>query len=181
MRVAIDSILQSILDESDPIIQSQLIVNAVKEGIRPVQIAKKLNKTASHISHLIRLQKLPPVIINGFYDKTISLGHLFHISRLTKEADMISVFEKVLSKNIPTNKTEQLVSSIGIGELNDDKKITKEIHDQIEDYFSKIDKQISSSLHQTRRMARIEITIKGGYAKTNKVLEKIKNELQKDL
>lgn len=181
MRVDIDSILQSISIETDPIVQSKLIINAVREGIRPVQIAKKLKRTPSHISHLIRLQKLPPVIINGFYDKTISLGHLFNISRLEKESDMMHIFENVLSKSISTNQTERLVSSIISEDTSNDTKVKKEVRDHIVDFFSHIDKQITATIHQTRRSARIEIQVNGKLSVTNEILNKIKSELKKDL
>lgn len=180
MQVNTDALVKAIHEQPDPIIQSDLINRAVEQGVRIIQIANELDTSSSYICHLKRLKKLPEIIINGYYDKIVSLSHLFIISRLHDMDDMVSLYETVLAESLSTQQTEKKVFELLSGEKNDGNKLTKEWFMHLEDEIRSIDAAITVSSSQTRRQGEIVIKFKGSLQETGKVFEKIKLVLKKD-
>ncbi len=180
MRVNVEEVLRTIHEQSDPIVQAELIDNAVNAGIRVVQIANELDMSSSYVSHLRRLKKLPPLIINGYYDKTISLSHLFILSRLTTHEEMTFVYEEILTQNLSASQSERRVFELNSGKKIVGKKLSKDQLTRLEKIIESIDPLISVGTIQTRRKGEIVISFNGSLEKTSEVFEKIKNQLEKD-
>lgn len=180
MRVNVEEVLRTIHEQSDPIVQAELIEKAVNAGIRVVQIAHELDMSSSYVSHLRRLKKLPPLIINGYYDKTISLSHLFILSRLTTPEEMISTYEEVLTQNLSAAQTERRVFERMSGKQIQGKKLSKEWFDDLGNVFKGISSTISVTAIQTRRKGKIVLTFNGSLEQTSALFEKIKTHLKKD-
>jgi hypothetical protein len=74
---------------------------------------KKLSETMglkpAYLCHILRLNRLPEIVIDGYYAKNISLSHLFIISRLSSEEQIITAYEQVLSHNLTVLQTEELI------------------------------------------------------------------------
>lgn len=180
MRVNVTEVLQKIHEQEDPIVQAELIDKAVHAGIKVVQIADELDTSSSYISHLRRLKKLPEVIINGYYDKVISLSHLFILSRLHDQSEMMEVFELVLSQNLSASKTERKVFEL----LSDTKivghKLSKEWVHALKEEITTLHPSVTVSVAQTRSRGEIVIAFKGTFEQTSAVFEKIKHALETD-
>lgn len=180
MRVNVEEILKTIHEQSDPIVQAELIDKAVNAGIRVVQIANELDMSSSYVSHLRRLKKLPLLIINGYYDKTISLSHLFILSRLTTQEEMAQVYEEILTQNLSASQTERRVFELTSGKRILGKKLSPEWFVQLEKKIESIAPSITVETIQTRRKGEIVISFTGSLEQTSIVFEKIKNHLEKD-
>lgn len=180
MRVNVEEILKTIHEQPDPIVQAELIDKAVNAGIKVVQIAHELDMSSSYVSHLRRLKKLPTLIINGYYDKTISLSHLFILSRLSSPDEMTLVYEEILTQNLSASQSERRVFELTSGKKIAGKKFPKEWFTQLEKTITSIAPSIEVSTIQTRRKGEIVISFKGSLEQTSAVFEKIKTHLEKD-
>lgn len=180
MRVNVEEILKTIHEQPDPIVQAELIDKAVNAGIKVVQIANELDMSSSYVSHLRRLKKLPPLIVNGYYDKTISLSHLFILSRLTTQEEMTQVYEEILTQNLSASQTERRVFELTSGKKILGKKLSQEWFSQLEKTITAIAPSISASTIQTRRKGEIVISFNGSLEQTSSIFEKIKSHLEKD-
>lgn len=180
MRVNVEEVLKTIHEQSDPIVQAELIDKAVNAGIRVVQIAHELDMSSSYVSHLRRLKKLPALIINGYYDKTISLSHLFILSRLATQEEMSLVYEEILTQNLSAFQSERRVFELTSGKKIAGKKLSKEWFTNLEKKITSIVPSATVSTIQTRRKGQITISFNGSLEQTSGVFEKIKNHLEKD-
>ncbi len=73
------------------------------------ELSSKLGLKPSYICHILRLNRIPEMIVDGYYSQLISISHLFVLSRIKDKSVMISVYEKILSESLTVAKTEQLV------------------------------------------------------------------------
>lgn len=180
MRVNVEEVLQKIHEEQDPIVQCELIDRAVNVGIRVIQIAHELDISSSYVSHLRRLKKLPEVIIDGYYDKTVSLSHLFILARLSDPQEMIKLYETVLTQNLSANQAERKVFELQSGKKIVGKKLPKEWFAAFEKELIRLHPLLTASTAQTRRSGQILITFKGNLEQTSAIFEKIKHVLETD-
>lgn len=178
MQVNVEEVLRKIHEEKDPIVQAELIDRAVNAGIRVVQIANELDMSSSYVSHLRRLKKLPEVVINGYYDKTVTLSHLFILSRLSESDEMIKLYEAILTQNLSASQTERKVFELLSGKKISGSKLSKEWFSELKKSVTKIHPAITVSTAQTRRSGEIRITFKGSQDQTSIVFEKIKRVLE---
>lgn len=180
MRVNVEQVLRTIHEQPDPIIQAELIEKAILAGIRVVQIARELDMSSSYVSHLRRLKKLPALIINGYYDKTISLSHLFILSRLGTVEEMTRVYEDILTNNLSASQTERRVFELLSGKKVSGKKLPKVWFDEFERKIRAISPMLSVTTIQTRRKGQITITFNGSFEQTSLIYERIKIQINKD-
>jgi len=158
----------------DPFEKSYLLLEAQKKGIKAKDIAKALGVNVSYLSHLRRLKKLPEMIVDGYYAGSISLSHLFVISRLGKKEQMISLYEKVLKDNLTVQETEAQVRNLLYkvedveGKYFPEEKLKK----IIEILKSVLPRGVEVKIIQTRVKVKIVLQGKGNLKATNKFLEK---------
>lgn len=164
----------------DPFKKADFLIEIEKKGIATKNFAKVLGVNKSYLSHFKRLRKLPDLIIDGFYAGSITLSHLFVISRLSDRNQMIFLYEKVLRENLSVKDTENEVRRIlysiedGNGKYFPDKK-KKDIINLIKE---KLEKELDVKIIQTRVKLKIIMEAKGNLRATNKFLEKFIKFLQ---
>lgn len=174
MKEEIKKIIEQVKLEKDVFIKAKLLKFLNKEkNLSIISLAKILSLKPAYLCHLLRLLKLPEIIIDGYYSKTVSLSHLVIISRLKNKEQMIAAYEEVLSKNLSTAKTEELVREKLFQIRSTGEKISKEEKKMIEKSFKKIDKDLQVKIIQTRTRAKVILTIKGACKKTTEVLKKL--------
>lgn len=167
-------IIEKVKKESDPFTKAKLINFLHREkNFTLKKLAEILHCQKSYFSQLKRLLKLPEILIDGYYSKTISLSHLIIISRLKDNKEMINVYEKVLANNLSTNKTEELVREKIYQIRSNGKRAEPKIIENIKKKFKKIDKEVEVKIIQTRIKAKVILEIKGDLRKTSFFLEKI--------
>ncbi len=163
----------------DPFEKSRLVWKAQERGISSKDIAKALKVNPSYLSHLKRLSKLPEMLIDGFYAGSISLSHLFVISRLREDAEMIRLYEKVLKNNLSVQETEVEVRRM-LHKVQDSegKYFPKAKMERIKKLFQELlPAGVDVKIIQTRVKVKVVLEGKGNLRATGKVLEKLFNLL----
>lgn len=170
----IDGLLDKIRNETDPIVKARMLVVVTREKNMPVYVVgKELNLSPAYLCNLMRVARLPEIVIDGFYSKNVSLTHLLVISRLKNDDDIVDVYEKTLQNNLPVAGVESLVRAKLYDVTSDGKRIEPDIVMSIQDVFKKIDPTLTVEIVQTRIKARVSITVKGNMAKTTQALQKL--------
>ena len=106
----ITSLLNQIKIDKDIFQKSKLLDYIIKEkNLRITDLANKIGYKPSYICHLLRLKKVPDVIVDGYYSKSISSSHIYILSRLNDKKQMIELYEKILVENYTVKQTESAV------------------------------------------------------------------------
>lgn len=103
-------IFDQIKNSSDYFQKAKLISYLTQHHkLRIKDIAHELQLKPSYLCHIIRLNKLPELIMDGYYSELITISHLFVISLLKSHEDMNSLYEEVLRDNLSVKATEERV------------------------------------------------------------------------
>lgn len=175
-----EKIIQQIKEEKDIFNKARLINYLVKEKeLKIKDLAEKLSLKPSYLCHLLRLNNLPPLVIDGFYNKQISLSHLFVISRLKDQKKIVNLYEKVLANNLTVVQTEEKLREILYQIKNEGNffpiKEIKILEEKIKNEFPKV----KIKLIQTRIKAKLIFELKDSLKNTSYFLKKIINKLTK--
>lgn len=172
-------IIQQIKEEKDYFKKSQLLYMLQKERNLPIKyISELLQMKASYICHIIRLNKLPDLVIDAYYSNLLSISHLFVIARLKTESQMIDIYEKALSDNLSVYQTEGLVRE-ALHNVTDDggEHLSK---DEISKFVSAVKNQSSSvaaQIVQTRIKGKVILEIKGNVKHTSMILRALMKKI----
>ncbi len=172
-----DILLEQLKTETDLFKKAKLILSLKQHNKIPVvKISQELNLKPSYVSHILRLNKLPELIADGHYSGIISVSHLFIISRLNKEEDMIEVYEKVLADNLTALQTEELVRQKLYNLKNDGSYLDPS---EIETFEKLMEEQeFDVKVIQSRVKGKITLEIKGNLAKNSMKLRELMNLLK---
>lgn len=136
-------------------------------------IAQQMSVSPTYISNYLRLLKLPKLVIDGYYSRSLSLTHYFILSRLHNESDIISLYEETLANNYSALELEEKVriklhniESHGVG-------VGKEVVAKIVEKFAKHHVDAKVKVVQTRITTKIVVQLKGDKDKTSLFLRKI--------
>lgn len=174
MNQEVKKIIDQVRSEADIFNKVKLVNFLRKEKDFSIKrLAKIFSITPSYLCNLLRLLKLPEIVIDGYYSKTISLTHLLIISRLKTKQDMIAAYEEILLSNLNTEQTQALVREKLFNLKSEGERISQETKRKIIEKFKIIDKDFQVKLVQTRIQAKLILTIRGSLKKTTKVLKKL--------
>lgn len=170
---AVTTRLNAIKAHTDPLSQAQLIVELKQnESIPNKVIADYLGMKQSNISHLLRVTKLPEMVLDGYQSKQITFTHLILISRLKNQNDAASLYEEILKNNLNVLQTERRIREILYLVDNFGNYVHK---DKIKAFEDRIVRSIGGSttteIVQTRIKAKITIEVKGNLETTSTFLE----------
>merc|ERR1712224_193874 len=93
-------------------------------------LSKKIGKKRSTITNYLRLLKLNPIIQSGIKDGFISMGHGRAMINIDDEKLQLSIYERIISKNLSVRNTEKLISSLK-------NPVKKKINDDLSNDFLK--------------------------------------------
>lgn len=166
------ALLERISSETNVFTKARLLQEAnIDKQIRIKEIASYLKVSSPEVCMIMRLNKVPELVSDGYLSGSISLTHLYILSRLESEVAIIKAFETVLENGLTTAKTEDLiretihnVSSVGT-------KGSETIKKTIVDKFRQLDPNIEVKVVQTRLQARVEIKVAGNMTRTTRFLE----------
>lgn len=136
------------------------------------EIGKNINLSPSYISHILRLLKLPDLIVDGYYSKLVAVTHLYIISRLPTQKDMIEVYETVLTKNLTTLETDEIVRQKLFGIKSEGQYMTNEEKNQLADKITNLTDG-GVKIIQSRINSKLSLTIKGSLKETTEKLRKL--------
>lgn len=174
----ITSLLDQIKTDKDIFQKSRLVDYVLKEKkLRIIDLSNKIGYKPSYICHLLRLKKIPDVIIDGYYSKSISSSHIFILSRLNDTHQMIKLYEKILGENYTVKQTEESVRELIHQIKSVGKYINKENIEKITEKIKEKYPEVELKIIQTRIKGRIIFEVKGSLEKSSKEIKKILNRL----
>lgn len=110
MAEEINSLLDGFRNEADVFKKARILHTLRTIHLVPlISLSRTLGIKPSYLSHYLRILRLPPMVIDGYYGKSVTLSHLFIISRLSTPADMQEVYEQILTQSLSTSELEQIV------------------------------------------------------------------------
>ena len=138
------------------------------------ELSKKIGKKRSTITNYLRLLKLNPIIQSGIKDGFITMGHGRAMINIDDEKTQLTIYEKIISKNLSVRNTEKLIQSLKNPNKNQKKEILKNDLDFIKEK-AKLEKKLEAKvdfLFNKDKSGRIKINFK---SKDNflKILNKI--------
>jgi len=174
----ISKILKKIEDEKDIFSKAKLIAYLLKnKKITVKRLSESLRIKPSYICHINRLNKLPEIIIDGYYGKQLSISYLFLLSRLKDNSDMISLYEEILSKNLTVTETEEKIREIKYKIKDDGAYLNADKKNEMEQMIKKSFPEVSAKIIQTRIFGKITLQIKGNLLKSSEAISKIVKKL----
>ena len=126
------------------------------------ELSKKIGKKRSTITNYLRLLKLNPIIQSGIKDGFITMGHGRAMINIDDEKTQLTIYEKIISKNLSVRNTEKLIHSLKNPNKNQKKEILKNDLDFIKEK-AKIEKKLEAKvdfLFNKDKSGRIKINFK---------------------
>lgn len=164
-------------NEKDHFKKCNLLHKLTKEhNLKLSEIGKNINLSPSYISHIMRLKKLPELIIDGYYSNQITITHLYIISRLLEAQEMIQIYEKVLTNNLTTLETDDLVRQKLYGFKSEGSYLLEEDKNLLIEKLNNI-LRAEIKIIQTRIKSKIIIELKGSLKETTDKIKKLMNFL----
>ena len=173
------NLIQTFKEDKDFISKAKILKRLNKEEKISIKKLSELTSVKpSYICHILRLNRLPEIVIDGYYGDNISLSHLFIISRLSSEDEIAAAYEKILSDSLTVLQTEEMVRE----KLHSIKTVgsyltTNEKDNLIGKITSNQDK-IKVKITQTRIKSKLIIEIKGSLDETNKEIKKLLKKIE---
>lgn len=172
------SLVKQIKENGDIFLKSRLLQYLrLEKNFRVIDLAKETGYSSSYICHLLRLKKVPEAVVDGYYSKAISSSHIFILSRLNDDKQMIELYEKILSNNLTVEQTENdvrdylyKVKSVGDYVNRDD---LKQLKSRIKEKYPGLD----ITVIQTRVRGKIILEIRGDLEKSSKIIKLILEKL----
>lgn len=166
--------INEIKSEKNPLRQARLISDLRElDLISNVKLAELLGVKPSHLSHLIRILRLPEIVLDGYASRLLSLTHLIIMSRVADTDKLVALYEEVLSKSLTIAQTEHRVREILYQVDSHGEYLST-------DSLHKYEERLASALGagnvkiiQTRIQCRIVIEMPGNLEITTKYLEDI--------
>ncbi len=170
-----ESIIKQAKNASDPFIKAKHIRQLIRDrGFRLKELSRLLENKESYVCHLLRLLKLPEIVVDGFYSSHVSVSHLFIISRLPDVKSMVEMFETVLANSYTVSQTELAVREKLYGVKSKGQYLTQsEITELIPLQFGAMVRII-----QSRIKSKIIFTIEGDLVDTSSTIKKILGKLK---
>lgn len=162
--------------EKDAFKKARLIRDLVKkDDIKIRDLAKACAVSSSYICHLLRLLRLPEIVVDGYYSANLSLSHLFIISRLKDEQAIVQAYEKILAQNLSVLQLEEYVREKLYSISGKGVRVDEATKQTLSAKYKKIDKNLKIKITQTRIRASVVLQYKGSLKQTSEVLEKLAN------
>lgn len=105
--------IEQIKSEDDFFHKARLLEHIIHKKDTPLKtVSEKLGMKPAYICHIMRLNKLPEITVDGYYSKLVSISHLFIIARLKTQEQMMKVYEEVLTDSLTASQTEERVREL---------------------------------------------------------------------
>ena len=106
----VENIHRQDLDSIEIAISYKRLIEEIK--ITQEELSEKIGKKRSTITNYLRLLKLNPIIQSGIKDGFISMGHGRAMINIDDEKLQLSIYERIISKNLSVRNTERLIKSL---------------------------------------------------------------------
>ena len=124
----VENIHRQDLDSIEIAISYKRLIEEIK--LTQEELSEKIGKKRSTITNYLRLLKLNPIIQSGIKDGFISMGHGRAMINIDDEKLQLTIYERIISKNLSVRNTEKLISSLK-------NPVKKKINDDLSNDFLK--------------------------------------------
>jgi hypothetical protein len=178
MAEDVHHILERIRLSAD-IFEKARLMKFLKEerSVRVIDMSRELGLQPAYVSHYLRLNKLPEIIVDGYYSRLVSSTHLFIIARLPDFDTMLRVYEHVLANNLTSGQTEEAVREELYGAKTEGERIP---HAEVERFIRLLQRDfpdVAVKLVQTRIKSKLILEVKGSMEKTSRIMRRIQSKL----
>lgn len=174
MQEEIEKYINQVKSETDVFNKAKLLEFLRRKKDIPLKtLSEKLKITSSYLSQIMRLVRIPEIIMDGYYSNTISLSHLLIISRIKDKEKIIKIYEKILAENLTTTQTEPLVRDTIYGIKTTNRRLSEEEKKVIIDKINRGNKEVKVTVTQTRIKSKVIIEIKTDLEKASNILKKL--------
>ncbi len=174
----ITSLLNQIKADKDIFQKSRLLEYVIKEkNLRIIDLANKIGYKSSYICHLLRLKKIPEVVIDGYYSKSISSSHIYVLSRLNDVSQMIELYEKILGESYTVKQTENSVRDYLYQVKSIGKYINLEVKEKLTQKIKEKYPELNVRIIQTRIKGKVVLEIKGDLETSSKTIKHVLEKL----
>lgn len=181
MKINREEFFLRIKKEPDFFQKAKLIYYLRKnQEIRIKEIADAVGMQSSYISHILRLLKLPDIIVDGYYSKQVSISHLFILARLHNQQQMMTAYETILSKNLTSAQTEHLIRKILYNITPKSDLISEEEQNIFLEKMKILYEDVDVKVIQSRIAGKIILEMKGDSKKTSKILRELMKKIIED-
>lgn len=174
MHPEIAGVVEQIKKEKDIITKARLLrLLTVDKELRIKDVSRMIGMKESYVCHILRLNKLDDMIVDGYYSKLISISHLFIISRLHTTDEIRLAYERVISDNLTVLQTEELVREMLYEVTSTGEHIPQEEVEKAKKAVSDIFMDTQLKITQTRVKSKLIFEIKGGLTHSTPTLRAI--------
>lgn len=178
---AVQKAIQTVKETEDFFQKAKLLRHLVDvEDVRITQISELLSMKASYVCHILRLNRVPEIMIDGYYSDLISISHLFVLSRIKDQDEMMRAYERVLGEGLTVQQTDQLVREVLYGVLTEGKRISSDLFEIFKNTLKEDYKNVDIKLIQTRVKGSLTFEVRGSLDRTSTVLKGIISRLNSD-
>ena len=156
----VENIHRQDLDSIEIAISYKMLIEEI--NLTQEELSKKIGKKRSTITNYLRLLKLNPIIQSGIKDGFITMGHGRAMINIDDEKTQLTIYEKIISKNLSVRNTEKLIQSLKNPNKNQKKEILKNDLDFIKEK-AKLEKKLEAKvdfLFNKDKSGRIKINFK---------------------
>jgi hypothetical protein len=178
MEEDVSLIFEQLRNEKDVFQKARLIkFLQIDKNIPLKKIGTEINMKPSYLCHLLRLLRLPDLVVDGYYSKVISISHLFIISRLRDQKDMSDLYEKILSDNLTVAATESQVREKLYKIKSEGTFLTQDERQEFTDNIKK-NNGFDIKIIQTRTKGKAVLEVRGSLLETTKALKEFMSVLK---
>lgn len=144
----IPAIVKNLTDEEA--FEISLIENIQREDLSPIEfalafdkltklgyshedIARKIGKSRSYVTNILRILKLPEDIKKLIDEQKISLGHAKVLCSISEEKTLRQLVDKILKEKISVRELEEIVKKLA--RKNSDTPVIQEIEEKVKKIF----------------------------------------------
>ncbi len=180
-----DTVTQELFDklnQEQDVLQKAEIVKRLRfdREVSVKRIARAIHKHPSYVSHLLRLTKIPQIVVDGYYAEQLSPTHLMILSRLKTEEEIIDAYEQILKGGLTAGQTELLIRKFKYDVEDEGKSIdTKHLETLEKDLRDMLNAKVT--LIQSRVRTKIVLEKRGNTDTTTAFIEEIAEKLSHQL
>jgi hypothetical protein len=182
MANTVEQIINQFKNQKDVFYKAKLLLELKREkGLAIKKISERTGMKPSYICHFIRLNRLPDIVIDGYYSKSISVSHLFILSRLKDPEQTNEAYEKILRNNFSVWDTEMMVRQYLYGINSVGKYLPLKNLEKINQQLAAINQKINLKIIQSRIRGKLVVEIKDSLEKTTPILNELLTKVKEVL
>ncbi len=180
-----DTVTQELFDKlnrEQDVLQKAIIVKQLRfdREVSVKRIARAIHKHPSYVSHLLRITKIPRIVIDGYYSEQLSATHLMILSRLQTQEEIIDAYEQILKGSLTASQTELLIRKFKYDVEDEGKNIDTKHLETLEKELRQV-LNAKVTLIQSRVRTKIVLEKRGNTDITAAFIEEVVQKLKRQL